>query len=61
MNGATDLSEAQAIVLGQIGRCHGFAVALEAPYKHPARIIPVDKLPFNSNGKLMRRQLLERL
>ncbi|KWB11966.1 o-succinylbenzoate--CoA ligase [Burkholderia cepacia] len=32
-----------------------------APYKHPARIIPVDKLPFNSNGKLMRRQLLERL
>ncbi|CAB3753521.1 O-succinylbenzoate--CoA ligase [Burkholderia sp. MSh2] len=32
-----------------------------APYKHPARIIPVDTLPFNSNGKLMRRQLLERL
>ncbi|WP_174912120.1 class I adenylate-forming enzyme family protein [Burkholderia diffusa] len=32
-----------------------------APYKHPSRIIPIDKLPFNSNGKLMRRQLLERL
>ncbi|MET3823545.1 acyl-CoA synthetase (AMP-forming)/AMP-acid ligase II [Burkholderia ambifaria] len=32
-----------------------------APYKYPARIIPIDALPFNGNGKLMRRQLLELL
>lgn len=32
-----------------------------APYKWPARIIPIDELPMSANGKLMRRQLLERL
>ncbi|VWC57510.1 class I adenylate-forming enzyme family protein [Burkholderia lata] len=32
-----------------------------AAYKHPARIIPIDALPFNGNGKLMRRELLARL
>ncbi|MFT3780115.1 MAG: AMP-binding protein [Ottowia sp.] len=32
-----------------------------APYKRPARIIPIDELPMSANGKLMRRQLLERL
>ncbi|VWC59528.1 O-succinylbenzoate-CoA ligase [Burkholderia lata] len=30
-----------------------------ASYKHPARIIPIDALPFN--GKLMRREFLARL
>jgi len=32
-----------------------------APYKRPARIVTIDALPFSANGKLMRRQLLERL
>ncbi|MFT3721888.1 class I adenylate-forming enzyme family protein [Pseudorhodoferax sp.] len=32
-----------------------------APYKRPARVIPIDELPMSANGKLMRRQLLERL
>jgi len=30
-----------------------------AAYTHPARIIPIDALPFN--GKLMRREWLARL
>ncbi|WP_198968756.1 class I adenylate-forming enzyme family protein [Xylophilus sp. ASV27] len=32
-----------------------------APYKRPARIVAIDELPMSANGKLMRRQLLERL
>lgn len=32
-----------------------------APYKRPTRIVAIDALPFSANGKLMRRQLLERL
>ena len=32
-----------------------------APYKRPARIVPIDELPMSANGKLLRRQLLVRL
>ncbi len=32
-----------------------------APYKRPARIIAIDELPVNANGKVMKRELQQRL
>jgi malonyl-CoA/methylmalonyl-CoA synthetase len=32
-----------------------------APYKRPSRIIPIDSLPMTGTGKVLKRQLLERL
>jgi acyl-CoA synthetase (AMP-forming)/AMP-acid ligase II len=32
-----------------------------APYKRPARIIAIDELPVNANGKVMKRELQARL
>ena len=32
-----------------------------APYKRPSRIIAIDELPVNANGKVMKRELQARL
>ena len=32
-----------------------------APYKRPARIIAIEELPVNANGKVMKRELQARL
>jgi len=39
----------------------GLGTMLLAPYKRPARIIAIDELPINANGKVMKRVLQERL
>jgi acyl-CoA synthetase (AMP-forming)/AMP-acid ligase II len=32
-----------------------------APYKRPARILPISELPMSANGKLLKRELVQRL
>ena len=32
-----------------------------SPYKRPSRIIPIDALPMTGTGKVLKRQLLERI